>query len=50
MIHIEQRDGIAVLIVIKCDTNFVKEKLDIKFRSALVHFVIHCDLPVVVKS
>jgi hypothetical protein len=44
MVHIYQRDNVAVLMVIQSKSNFVKQQLDVGFGGLLIHCFIESDL------
>lgn len=45
MIHVDERYRISVLIIVKAHTNFFEEKLYVKARNLIIHFMVHNDLP-----
>ena len=44
MVHIQQRDGVSVLIIIEQHCNFVKEQLYVESRGILILNLVHLDL------
>jgi hypothetical protein len=44
VIHINQGNGIPVLIVIECNSDLIKKQLDIESRRLFVQFIVHYDL------
>lgn len=44
VIHINQRYDIAILMIVKENSNFIKQQLDVKLRSFFVQLVVHHNL------
>ena len=44
VIHVDERNNVAVLVVVKKDADLVKRELYVKPRCFFVQFVVHLDL------
>jgi len=44
MVHVHERNGIAILIVIQQDADFIEQQFDIEFRYVLREVAVHDDL------
>ena len=44
MIHVDERDDVAVLVVVQKDADLVERKLHVEPRCLFVQFVVHLDL------
>lgn len=44
MIHVNQGDGVPILVIIENDTYFFEEQMYIKLWGVLVHFVVDNNL------
>jgi hypothetical protein len=46
VVHVYQGNSVAILVIVQCNSNLVKEELHVKSWGLLAELVVHSDLTI----